>query len=391
MNRILIRMLIMLIGLLATFISAHLYQMLPVNQRAPILMGSVLALTVLGGIVFLFHPKVSRRTKFQSLSVSFGFFLALFLAEAMAWIYFAGDENSAYMRAIMCGDIQVPPGGQMERAHPYLLYVPAPGYKDHTNYHNEQGYRGRAVSMKLTPQIARILCLGGSTTYGTGTNDPDQSYPAQLETILNSRLPLGSGGIEVINAGLPYGTTAELLTHYYFKFHYFRPDLVIINTGGNDALASRAPFYQPDYSHWRESIQVQRPLSPVGQTIVKSRLASLFVINFLYGSWGKSIGLIDRPPGRPLTVWHEAAKKGDSAQALADEELGFTHNLKTLIDMIERDGGKVLLVPFRINPRDPGGEAVVQCARTERILKDIAKTRGLQLAPFPHGVVSADN
>jgi hypothetical protein len=391
MNRIITRMLIVFIGLVATFISAHLYQMLPVNQRAPILMGSVLALTVLGGIVFLFHPKVSRRTKFQSLSVSFGFFLALFLAEAMAWVYFASDENAASMRAILCGDSQQPLGDELARAQPYLMYVSAPGYKDDTNYHNEQGYRGRAVPMKRTPRVTRILCLGGSTTYSIGTDDADQSYPAQLEAILNRQLPPGIDGIEVINGGLNYGTTAELLTHYHFKFHYFRPDLIIINTGGNDALAAGAPYYQPDYSHWRKSFQVQRPLSPVGQTIVKSRLASLIVIDFLYGSWGKTIGLIDRPPGKPLTVWHEAARNGDSAESLTDEELGFTHNLNTLIDMIERDGGKVLLVPFRINPRDPRGEALVQCARNERILKDIAKTRGLQLAPFPHGVVSAEN
>jgi hypothetical protein len=30
-------------------------------------------------------------------------------------------------------------------------------------------------------------------------------------------------------------------------------------------------------------------------------------------------------------------------------------------------------------------------ASNERILKDIAKTRGMQLAPFPHGVMSAEN
>ena len=137
------------------------------------------------------------------------------------------------MRKILKGD--VPAGESFQRAigQSYLNYVPAPGYTDEGGIqHNEQGYRGNPVTFQRRPGVKRILFLGGSTTYGWGIGRADQTYPAYLEHLINQALLPSGGKVEVINAGLPWGTTAEMLTHYHFKFHFYRPDLVILNPGG---------------------------------------------------------------------------------------------------------------------------------------------------------------
>jgi lysophospholipase L1-like esterase len=140
--------------------------------------------------------------------------------------------------------------------------------------------------------------MGGSTTYGEGSAKANETYPAYLETLLANDLPTGWKGIEVINAGIPYGTTAEILTQYQFKFHYYRPDLVILNPGGNDAVGLVLPHYHPDYSHWRKAMQAPQPLQPAGRALLHSRLVSALLIPLLYGAHPASDSFIklDRTP-----------------------------------------------------------------------------------------------
>lgn len=74
----------------------------------------------------------------------------------------------------------------------------------------------------------RILCLGESTTAMGG----DQSYPAQLEKILNAR----NVGIKftVFNAGKIATTTSRILSELENNLDHFVPDMVITMMGIND-------------------------------------------------------------------------------------------------------------------------------------------------------------
>ncbi len=131
------------------------------------------------------------------------------LAEVCANWYFTqahiGFENT---RLYLAGR---PPYGQPFLPQAYLLYTARPGMFG-TNYHNRQGYRGPEVPMQRTPGVARIVCLGGSTTYGWSVADPLHAFPAQLADILQQQLPEGVRGVEVINAGLPWATTAAAVS-----------------------------------------------------------------------------------------------------------------------------------------------------------------------------------
>lgn len=343
-----------------------------------------------------------RKTLFKLVTALLATGLALTAAEGGARIYFALDDSGKERaRALLAGERRAAaPSASI--GQPFLFMVPAPGYgtdsrdavsmpgeKLNHEFTNEQGYRGDPVAMRREPGTVRVLCLGGSTTYGWGTLEAHTSYPAQLQRLLRQHLPPGVRRFEVINGGVPGATSAELFTHYHFKWHYFSPDLVIVHTGGNDAEMMASPHYQPDYSHRLKPFDLPKPLAPLGQMVLKSRLAALFVLRMLQGSDpAEMAGGLPRGSAPP-THWHPASYwDRPPGQRVSDEELAFTHNLEALLDEVQRDGAKLLLVPFRYASDD---FARPESRRTERILKRTGRARRLPVAPFPRSVISKAN
>jgi len=278
---------------------------------------------------------------------------------------------------------------QIYISQPYLGYIPTPNYsRDGFVQHNQDGYRGERVPLERTPGTLRILCLGGSTTYSSSVKSPEESYPAQLKKLLEAARPAPYQRVEVINGGLSSGTTAELLTHYHFKYHYYRPDIVIINTGGNDAVPALSPYYQPDYSHWRETMITLRPLPPHSRWLARSRLISIFIIKLFYPD------LLDRAltyrGRRPAADWYAPQREGEAARGRTSNP-AYAHNLEALIRLIMADGAKVLLVPFR--PRTENKytpDFAAQIESNNQTLLALAGKYNLLVAPFPAEVIPDD-
>jgi len=76
----------------------------------------------------------------------------------------------------------------------------------------------------------RIMCLGESTTAGG-----KESYPAQLEEILNQRFP--EKHFSVINKGKNGVSTAYILAQLQNNLQTYSPDMVIVMMGINDGAA----------------------------------------------------------------------------------------------------------------------------------------------------------
>jgi len=124
-------------------------------------------------------------------------------------------------RTRLVGQLSKSPRFQNSVGLPYLLYGPASGYSNiHGRQHNRAGFRGRFVPQKRALGKKRILFLGGSTTYGWKVNRANYTFPAQIRKLLQQKYP--GQNFEVINAGLPSGSSAELLTHFHFKYRYFK-------------------------------------------------------------------------------------------------------------------------------------------------------------------------
>jgi lysophospholipase L1-like esterase len=75
----------------------------------------------------------------------------------------------------------------------------------------------------------KILCLGGSITFGMGA-DIGHSYPEQLEKLLNS----DSNKYQVINGGIPGYNSSQLANHLSEKISQYSPDILIVLIGLND-------------------------------------------------------------------------------------------------------------------------------------------------------------
>ncbi|PHR59432.1 MAG: arylesterase [Arcobacter sp.] len=94
------------------------------------------------------------------------------------------------------------------------------------------------VSLKEEPQnletsplskSSKILAFGDSLTYGKGA--PSQSYPTQLQQLIN---------IEVINAGQSGEPSSRGLKRLPHLLKEHKPDLVILCHGGNDLLQKKS-------------------------------------------------------------------------------------------------------------------------------------------------------
>ena len=255
--------------------------------------------------------------------------------------------------------------------HVELHYEAAP-FKEEFGFrqHNFMGFRGPAVPLKKPEETYRILFLGGSTTYGTGVNNPDSTYPALVGHILNAYLDSlpekkRYKNVDIINAGLPALTSAEELTHYLFKYSYFKPNLVVLHTGINDALKGADNLYQPDYGNTFFDGDVNiLPLPVKIQFIMRSYFLSFMVINLVY------YDVIHSPNSyRKMCVWFypnlqdtikptwQKSMTAFATDLTKDSSIyrniphpAFEKNTETLIRTIIADSVSILIIPNALNP-----------------------------------------
>jgi lysophospholipase L1-like esterase len=263
----------------------------------------------------------------------------------------------------------------------YLLYIPTPGFvANGIQQNNMQGYRGDAIPLQRQPDSLRVLFLGGSTTYGEGVHQPSETYPAQLGVLLQQDPALAGRRVEIINAGLRWGTTAEILTHYLLKYRYYRPDLVVINPGGNDPVAYTTPGYQPDYSHWRKPPRALESLPPQSRWLLHSRFVSVAVVLLFYPDVAEGSTFVHNGEKTPAW-WFTARQPGH----LRLDEQAFYNNLSSVVREIRQDGARVLLLSYQGNPFDEGDQASWRqyYDHEERVLQRVATEQGVLFAPFP--------
>jgi lysophospholipase L1-like esterase len=94
---------------------------------------------------------------------------------------------------------------------------------------NDQGYRGPAAPLARQPDELRILCLGDSTTYGTGVGAPD-TWPPQLAEILRART---SRPVSAMNVAFEGGSLRSIQLAYHNQWAAYHPDVVALLTTGN--------------------------------------------------------------------------------------------------------------------------------------------------------------
>jgi lysophospholipase L1-like esterase len=266
----------------------------------------------------------------------------LFLEFAAGYLY----EHEPYGNGKRTVDYylgKVAPSGSVEnesnkgylRPHPYLLYTNAPNFRG-AGYQqtNSLGYRNEEFEIQKDKDTIRILCLGGSTTFmWPYIKNPKDTWVAQLERKLQA---ISARRVQVINAGLSYGTSAEAVAGYVFRHRHLQPDVIIYHGGGNDVLPLFFDGYDAEYTHFRGHGNglVSRP----GE---RSFLARSNIAKYLYARWLEPV-----PTVYFTKPFWEVPPQDALERVTRQEPEGFRRNVEYLVLQAKQAGSQIILFGF---------------------------------------------
>jgi lysophospholipase L1-like esterase len=268
--------------------------------------------------------------------------------------------------------------------HPYSVWTLLPGFRYYENGNgrysiNSLGFRGDEVGLEKAPGVFRVVCAGDSTTFGIGaiTNDY-YAYPYLLGKLLKQRFP--GRGIEVINAGVPAYTSAEILANLEFRILDLNPDLVILLQGINDAAVRTYPRnfgFLNDYSHYR------KPLCPVREGRVSRKLRKY---SYLYAYLAAIFEAKNRTinyhtvwatPQEEImnSRWNRLKKTSDKI----DTSIPFRRNTTIAVKLLKSYGIKAVLMTVPCYPMEEHKEWQGYISEQNDIVRDIAMKEKITL------------
>ena len=151
-------------------------------------------------------------------------------------------------------------------------------YKPNSNHPDINKHGFRFGGKPKSANTYRIMCIGGSTTWGDGAPDSSDTYPAQLEFYLKSK----GYEIDVINAGVPYHTSLDALMRFITLGIYSKPNMLLIHTGLNDNGPVLSKYdYKPDYTHWRDVSNKSGEVFKKLWNDFPFSISRLFLLNYL--------------------------------------------------------------------------------------------------------------
>ena len=259
------------------------------------------------------------------------------LAVVSAAIFLAAAEGAVRLWDALRGNapgVQSDPVETLYARHPYLPIALRPGsdYRDNdtSGRINALGLRGPERTAARPPGAFRVICVGGSTTFGAGIAGDEKTYPARLEARLREANP--GLEIEVWNAGVPGYTTAENVIYLGLRLIDFEPDIVVLYEGYNDFKPNRHPGFVSDYSHWRDrAVTPRRPPLEWLRLVAKGRA--------LAARWFTDPNSEVRDPasGQTLRRYDTVGEEGLAA---------FRRNLRTMVRTASGAGARAVLATY---------------------------------------------
>ena len=215
---------------------------------------------------------------------------------------------------------------------PYGLYWNRPNYfRKGFQQTDANGFRYKGYDVSLTKSKVRVLCYGGSTTYSDHVlKNPDDCWPHLLE----SKLRRIDKDVEIINCGLNYGLTSELLSHLIFEGVHFNPDYVILHGPGNDTLPIAIGDTSFDYRNTRRSLNLKpRFFEPF-------LLKVSGIARILYARAFRENELVNLEPNS----W--PVPEVQNMRLMDSQQRQFQSNVNCFVDICLARGIKVILVNF---------------------------------------------
>jgi len=208
---------------------------------------------------------------------------------------------------------------------------------------NAHGLRSPEFSLEKPEGTYRILVLGDSWTFGVGVQQ-DETYPVQLERILNERFP--DRKTEVLNAGVSGYETYNEAVYFRRTGCKFQPDLVLIGFYPVNDLHDKKSKYE---RYARE--RVEHPVWHFIRRFPKVHLRSYQYFGYMRSSLKRS-----------YRRWRSDASNFDAGSEELDEDYfvewtslyrddfqGWNTAKKSLADiagLAEENGARVVLAVF---------------------------------------------
>lgn len=163
-----------------------------------------------------------KRWPIRFITVIMGIVVALVISEvAVRWLEINPSRNIIYRYNYRLSD------------NPILDYELVPGSPDGHSTISSQGLRDREFDIPKPDNVFRIVVLGDSVTYGLGCSR-GETYPKQLELMLNKIAPSDSQQFEVLNLGVVGYNTTQIVEQFRTVGLPFEPDLIIYGYVLND-------------------------------------------------------------------------------------------------------------------------------------------------------------
>ena len=118
------------------------------------------------------------------------------------------------------------------------LYFRTKPSEDEQNPVNTFGFRGPEISEKRHT-TKKIVCLGGSTTYGLGLSYSN-TYPKLLQNYIDKNA--GVGHYEIINAGIPAHRLPHIIEQVKHVILRLEPDIIILMNVFNNLVTDSEDF-----------------------------------------------------------------------------------------------------------------------------------------------------
>lgn len=189
-----------------------------------------------------------KQGKASVLTVVLSTMLALLLAEGLVRLF---DWDWRFIEKILyynTADLE----SHQPDPDPRFMFRLKPGQVYATTV-NSLGFRGREYRAEKPAGVFRIVCVGGSNVYGATLND-DQTWPAQLEALLNKKNP---GRYEVFNLGVSAYVGTQMVAMAEEALQKYDPDLIIysLSNDGRRAFLEGSDvryYFKKDPSLWND-------------------------------------------------------------------------------------------------------------------------------------------
>lgn len=222
-------------------------------------------------------------------------------------------------------------------SHPYLNYSNTPFFKNSLGIvqHDQNGFRENENTKNN--HLKKIIVLGGSIAYGSGVDKPEDAWTNILQKKLNSE----NYEYDVINAGLEFATSAELLTLYSLKLTQFKHKILLINLGANENLPIIFPNFDKTYIH------VRGQSGNIAGELEKKFLKNSYIFKILISKITRE-NYFGTYKGRPYSYFLLDKDEVTNRAKNIDLYEPFKNNLRNIIRIAKSYGVKVVIIPADI-------------------------------------------